>query len=101
MNFFSKHTGRFSIGDKKDFVFAFRNIPQDACVELAVQNWQYMDGFIAFSISQNSATYAWGGSDCITNLDHKLFCAPEMPVTPQQAVDACNGESNHLWWRFY
>ena len=96
-----QQNGRFSKGDKKAFVFAFRDIPQEACVELAVQNWQNIDGFIAFSISQNSSAKAWVYGLCETDVANKLFCASEMPVTPEQAVNACVGESNNLWWRFY
>lgn len=96
-----QQTGRFSQGDKKAFVFAFRNIPQEACIELAVQNWQNMDGFLAFSISQNGSAKAWVYGLCETDVANKLFCAPEMPVSPGQAVNACDGESNNLWWRFY
>ena len=33
-------SGRFSESDGKAFILSFRNIPQEACIELATRDWQ-------------------------------------------------------------
>lgn len=93
------YAGLYTAGDKKVFVLGINGIPQEACIELALQNWQNIDGFVAFSIP---GTYAWLAGKCVTNASQKKYCASDMPLTPSQAVDACSEEKNNrLYWRFY
>ena len=92
-------TGLYAQGDKKVFVLGYTGIPQEACVELALQNWHNIDGFVAFSITPSSCGPSWIAGKCVRNTTNNVFCTADMPLTPAQAVSAC-ASSNHMCWRF-
>ena len=53
-------TGRLIAGDNKAFVVVFTGIPQEACIDLAAQDWGASSGsgFISLTVKGNSGTNA-------------------------------------------
>lgn len=100
--------GRFSVGDGKAFMLGFFNISQEACIELAVRNWQSTLGVVAMAIRGSAASGYDIQNEFVENCttQHKagaaLICGKDMPVSIEQAVAACDLENgNYIHWKFY
>lgn len=100
-------SGRFSENDGKAFLLSFKNIPQEACIELATRDWQSSLGLAVMRIFGSSGSYTAGRtyvSNCKTKFKQgeALICAKNMPATIEQATTACNAlKGNGIVWKFY
>lgn len=102
--------GRFTENDGKAFILQFRNIPQEACIEIATQDWQASLGVIAMRIrgssngdTSNFIRNAYIGT-CISDYQTGAgrICASDMPMSVDKAVLTCNSpENNVISWKFY
>ena len=101
---------------KKAFVLVFDGIPNDACVDLASQNWDAASGsgLVAFAINDDGdsnmkAAFFDNQTDdaCLVAPNEKggaaLTCFSRMPMSVASASLACqsSGNSNRLSWKFY
>ena len=93
-------------GDKKAFVIYLSNLPEEACIELATQDWgsDASSGLIGISIYSSPVidSYDYG---CVGN--QNVACAgsfdsgiPEIPMPVDRAVDACSSNRG-LALKFY
>lgn len=101
---------------KKAFVLVFTGIPNDACVDLASQNWDAASGsgLVAFAINDASDTNMkkayfdnQTADECDVTPSTKgaaaLTCFSKMPMSVTSASLACQSStnSNRLSWKFY
>lgn len=100
-------SGRFSESDGKAFILSFRNIHQEAYIELATRDWQSGLGLVAMKIrgtkEGNALMDAYSGN-CTTGYQQEtsITCAADMPVSIEYAVTACDNEKdNNIGWKFY
>ena len=98
---------RNASGDKKAFVIGLASIPEEACIELATQDWGDGDssGLIAVAVS-DGASYAariYRENACQLNGAH-LDCdgsKPAIPMSIDTAVNLCSGNDNTVSFKFY
>ena len=103
-------SGRFSNNDGKAFILSFRNIPQEACIELATKDWQVIGGLVAMKIIWNGVsddlpalgTFMLGCSTQVSQTQKTIVaCSKDIPISIEQAVDVCKSEYNSITWKFY
>ncbi len=92
----------------KAFVIEYDNIPVDACVDLASQNWDASSGsgLIAFGIdgtgtggTVDAVTYDGCGT---TNMGDNYNCFNSMPMSVAKAVTLCTSATqNTLSFKFF
>ena len=76
-------------GDKKAFVLSYV-LPYEACIALATQNWNDVNGFVAMSFET-----PLGNSECTPG--DKVVCQGNQPMSVENAVKFC---SKSTWMRF-
>lgn len=90
------------VGDNKAFTITYKNIPQDACIYLATQDWPY-NGFMALMVTNDEQydLYNVTSNSChnVTYSGIALSCGNGMPT--QDAIQGCNTDSNTLIFKFY
>ena len=95
-------------GDAKAFVVAFTNIPEEACMDLATQDWGSASGsglIEARTVSEVADTTLSGfqahvGDDCDENKDG-VACGGKGPMSASSAAAVCDGDENALLLKFY
>lgn len=98
---------RFAEGDNKAFLISFRMIPKNICIELITRNWNSEQGLIVMRSRGTQDTQSIARTyetDCVTHytIGDGIFCAKDLPVTVEQAANACDKEvDNWIAWKFY
>ena len=94
----------------KAFIIELGSIPQDACVDLASQDWNSSSGtgLIAFAVNNSDAVAGAYQDTCVsanasgnTQGSGALTCVSDMPMTVGNAASSCNGSDNTLSFKFY
>ena len=90
----------------KDASLRLSNIPDDACVELATQDWGAGEGLFAVAI-HNSGDVERGCSG-ESGSDYVLGCAGAsgsgsvpLPIPMDYAMEACTHNDNYMYFYFY
>ena len=109
-------SGRFTATDDKAVLLTYDTIPEDACIDIATIDWGTGagGGLLAFGIDESSKTsvgtaiagYHAGGSteeNGDGNCPDHAICggSSNTVMTVDDATDACKGESNTLYFKFY
>ena len=85
------------------FIMGIHNIPQEACIDLATQDWRANSGNSIVHISINgseSESMETFLDTCTTS--EKVFCANDIPVSIDKAIIACDKAStNTIYMKFY
>ncbi|MBP5215161.1 MAG: hypothetical protein J6039_01205 [Alphaproteobacteria bacterium] len=96
---------RFSTnGDTKAFTVKYESIPQEACIDLAVQDWGSASGAGLLAIGINNATSTAYSGSCTSSYDtgKALHCGSSGIMSVANAAKACAaGEANYIEWKFY
>ena len=100
-----------SRSDYKAFVIGFYGLPDEACIELATQDWGdgTNSGLIAVGIQAGGTAYAaakWDGCDGESyNGSYIAACSGGstlgIPMPIDVAVEVCQGNNNTVSWKFY
>lgn len=95
----------FPGADDGAFILAFTNIPDDACVELASQDWGRKD-LIGVSVNNPVALIMATTASCTgaARSGQAVSCASSgAPMPVGTAVAACDGQNNQntLTWKMY
>jgi type II secretory pathway pseudopilin PulG len=116
---FAAEANQSSAGQNKKmkaFILVFNGIPNDACVDLASQNWDAASGsgLVAFAINDENDTNMkkaffdnQTSTDCLVAPGQTggaaLVCYSKMPMSVANASKACQSgaNSNRLSWKFY
>ena len=91
-------------GTKDTYQITFEHLPHQACVELALMNWQFGGNSDLYSIKINQTEFNWplnaaGGKVLPVEItDATTACIPPPPKdNPAAAVDQ---EDNDITWTF-
>ena len=97
---------RKTAGDNKAVELRLYEIPDDACVELATQDWGAGEGLFAVAI-HNSGDVERGCSG-ESGSDYVLGCAGAsgsgsvpLPIPMDYAMEACTHNDNYMYFYFY
>ena len=101
--------GKYVSGDNKAFTISLYDLPEEACIELATQDWgsDNSSGLRAISASSGPSPAATGEYlNCQgSNYGIKVACPGgstiSVPMPVDMAVDACEGNSNTVALKFY
>ena len=88
-------------GDNKAFMITFSQVPMEACVDLATQDWNATSGsgMVAVSVGTTAAEKYLGAS-CTPGTG--LACGGKGPMLVSDAVAACTDlHNNTLYLKFY
>lgn len=105
---------RFKASDNKAVMLTYSGIPEDACIDIASIDWGTGagGGLLAFGIDKTGNGGA-AGSDVGTSLNTyysgatcpstAAICAGsgDTVMTVENATNACEGENNTLYFKFY
>ena len=102
-------SGKNLYSDGKAFVIGFYGLPDEACIELATQDWGEgtNSGLIAVAIQAGGTAYAaakWDGCDGEPGNFYAACSGGSIvgiPMPIDVAVEACQGNSNTVSWKFY
>ena len=102
-------TGKISGGDGKAFTIQYRGLSDEACIELATQDWgsDTNSGLIAVGIYASGLDYDYVGCEGYANSSYSVrACAGgsniPVPMPIDVAVDHCNrGNDNMVSFKFY
>jgi len=80
------------------FSITFKELPTDICVQLALKDWNFLEGSDLDHMVVNNKTFMWAYSP-ITRQESDEY---ELPATVEQALEACsrNGYTNTIKWYF-
>lgn len=101
---------RFEINDGKAFILRFRDLPQEACIELATRDWQSGLGLLIMNVIGSTSDADVGNvtrttvQNCVTQYINGAgrICAKDMPMSIEQAVATCNSDkNNYITFKFY
>ena len=93
-------------GDARAFVVAFKNIPEEACMDLATQDWGSASG--SGLIEANVVKTV--GDKTLSDFQKKvtacsvgngIACGGKGPMTAANAAAICDGDANALLLKFY
>lgn len=92
---------RFAANDKKAFTIKYAGIPQEACIDLAVQDWGATSGSGLIAMGVNKAVT--GKTNGCTDKTGGYICGGMGPMPVSVATTACNktDSSNAIEWKFY
>lgn len=82
--------------DTKAFVIIYKDIPQEACIELATQDWGSGGSSGLVGICVNAEISGIKVGDSSTDK-----CAVTKPLSVLQASSACSSNLNTISWKFY
>lgn len=94
----------------KAFIIELGSIPQEACVDLASQDWNSSSGtgLVAFAVNNSAGVAAAYTDTCVsaaatgnTEGSGAMTCVHDMPMTVGNAAMSCNGSNNTLSFKFY
>ena len=98
-------------GDNGAFLITYTNIPDEACIELATQDWGNTNssGLLIIGIAD---VMAEGGGSISSDLcagegfksGNNVYarpCAYSLPFPINVAVELCSGNNNPISWRFF
>ncbi len=93
-------------GDAKAFVVAFTNIPEEACMDLATQDWGSASGS---GLIEANVVKTVGDSTLSTfqkkvtacSAGDGIACGGKGPMTAANAAAICDGDANALLLKFY
>ena len=92
--------GRFTTSDKKAFIIRYEGIPQEACIDLAVQDWGATSGSGLIAMGVNKAVT--GKTNGCTDKTGGYICGGMGPMPVSEAANACaEGTGNYIEWKFY
>lgn len=96
---------RFEAGsDKKAFTVKYSSIPQEACIDLAIQDWGSVSAAGLIAVGINTATSSAYSGKC-TSTDATgtaLHCGTDGVLSVAKAAAACKaGEGNYIEWKFF
>ena len=97
------YSGKTSSSDSRAFTITFSEVPEEACLELAVLDWGAGSGsgLVAFGVNSDV------GSIYVNNTGSTNVATPystnyPIPMKPSSAIVACQaGTNNTLYWKFY
>ena len=107
--FFSVHSTGF---DVKSFTVETSNLPNEACIELATQDWGNLDttGLISVSATNGDVSDLPTEDDLVGNCSGKIgngyaiACSGgsvvSIPMPVEVAVDACGNNKGNIMWIF-
>ena len=103
--------------DKKAFLLSYSDIPEEACMDLITQDWGSASGSglivagivptkkngssEAFSATQYIGLTQGCKSEDSGGTYDKYVCGGQGPMTAAEAADACSGDKNTLYLKFY
>lgn len=93
--------------DNKAFILTFTSIPQEACINLATQDWGSgsSSGLVAMSVKSTSAaslSSVYIGSSGSANIAVPNDGSYPIPMKVSQATSACSSNDNNvISWKFY
>lgn len=100
-------TDRKTADDNRAVEMHLNNLPEDACLELATQDWGAGEGLYAVAI-ETRASGANGMEGCTGDAGGSpshIACAGgsqgSLPISVSQATISCSGSNNSLYFYFY
>lgn len=90
--------------DKKAFTVKYASIPQEACIDLAIQDWGSVSAAGLIAVGINSATSSAFSGECTSAAaaNSALHCGTDGVLTVAKAAAACKaGEDNYIEWKFF
>ena len=85
----------------KMFTIAITDIPQEACIEIASNDWSVSSGLLGYAINTNSSTFL---VSCFSDYPGTAACKNNsnkpMPMPINTAVSACSTSSNTLLFAY-
>ena len=93
-------------GDAKAFVVAFKNIPEEACMDLATQDWGSASGSglieanVVKTVADNTLSNFQKKISACT-VGNGVACGGKGPMTAADAAAICDGDANALLLKFY
>ena len=96
--------GLYADGDNKAFMITFSDVPMEACVDLATQDWNATSGSgnVAVKVggAESAAKGIYLGSSC--SPANGVACGGKGPMLVSHAVAACTDlHQNTLYLKFY
>ena len=93
-----------STTDTKAFRFSLYGLPQEACIDIATQDWSSNSGgsvieLVINSTSSPGSTASQYIGNCTSTAND--FCANDMPISIDKAVTACDRDNNFIDIKFY
>ena len=98
-------------GGLKAFMITSKNIPVEACIELAVLDWGATSGtgLVAVGVNTGGDLTAVTTVSCVENNSDYVACANasdeahRIPMDPARAVEACSSTTGFvdMYWKFY
>ena len=96
--------GKNNTDDRKAFAIGFHNIPQEACIDLATQDWGSgsSSGLIAVAAGQGTVANVENALYGCTGGNNGYTCASEGVMPIDKAVSLCSNPTNNVVaWKFY
>ena len=93
-------------GDAKAFVVAFTNIPEEACMDLATQDWGSASGSGLIEANvvnkvENTTLSTFQEKIAACSAGNGIACGGKGPMTAANAAAVCDGDENALLLKFY
>ena len=93
-------------GSNGAFQVSFGNLPKEACVTLATNDWGsgYSSGFIGMAVSGTSAAVASNNANLTvgcTTAEASKWCSSKGAMLVTTAAAACSSDANSITWKFY
>ena len=98
---------KLSGSDMKAFAITYYGLPEEACIELATQDWgsDTSSGLIAIGVNSYDHTQVYLGCDGYFADGYAYACSGgsrvSTPMPVDLAVDSCNGGNNKIYFKFY
>jgi type II secretory pathway pseudopilin PulG len=90
--------------DNRAFTIVYTNIPREACIDLAAQDWNSSSGsgLIAFGINADVEEKIYGNcTDTAAADGSAIICAERLPMNVSDALLACNKTVNKFYFKFH
>ena len=93
---------KLEANDDKAFMITVANVPEEACLELAVLDWGASSGsgLVAFGTADVSNQKV-GDDSSDDKIATPYSSTRGIPMSPSKAVNACQNGDNTLYWKFY
>lgn len=99
-----KASGLTAATDNRAFTIIYTNIPKEACIDLAAQDWNSSSGsgLISFGINVDPTNDFYGNcTGAAATSGSALTCAEKLPMNVSDALLACNQTVNKFYFKFH
>ncbi|MBR2136928.1 MAG: hypothetical protein IJ852_03070 [Alphaproteobacteria bacterium] len=97
--------GRKTVDDKKAVELSIYDIPEDACIELASQDWGAGEGLYAVAVYNSSIRDLMEGCSGFEGNEGVVGCAGgsniPLPIPVDKAISHCKNNDNSIYFFFY